>query len=226
MKCSENAFCASLSDELRGKLCECCFRRLMKAGSVQIYADFERRASLLIDGAVLISGHVGEDVMGYSDEIPTCYLGVPGRVLSTNVTFREGGGTEQYGYNAMEYLTDCCVAYFDHEVIRRLFAHDADFARAVLLSELRVMEDGCMMTAILRAESVYLSVYHLIRYLTQHRVYLAHRQIADLLGRDRTSVSKAMSRIKSEQSGVWEAYVSNKNVRRLRRGRVLCLTLP
>lgn len=191
----------------------------MKAGSVQIYEDFERRASLLIDGIVLISGHVGEDVVGYSDEVPTCYLGVPGRVLSTNVTFRENGGTEEYGYNSMEYLTDCCVAHFEHEAIRTLFAEENAFAHALMLSSLRIMEDGCMMTAILRANSVYLSVFHLVQYLAQQNVYLTQSQIANLLNHDRASISKAMSRIKREQGTIWNAYAANK-------GRIISISNP
>ena len=219
LNCAENAFCASLDPELRAKLCPHCRRRLIKAGSIQIYEDFERRASLLIDGIVLISGHVGEDVIGYSDEVPTCYLGVPGRVLSTNVTFRKDGGTEAYGYNSMEYLTDCCVAYFDHEVIRGLFAESTAFAQAMVLSALRIMEDGCMMTAILRAHSVYLSVYHLMQYLAQHGVYLTQQQMAALINHDRASVSKAVSRIRREQPALWEGYAGNK-------GRVVAIAQP
>ncbi|MBR5260274.1 MAG: Crp/Fnr family transcriptional regulator [Eggerthellaceae bacterium] len=210
MNCSTNAFCSSLTPELRAELCKHCRRRLVKAGSIQIYEDFERRASLLIDGIVLISGHVGEDVVGYSDDVPTCYLGVPGRMLSTNVTFREGGGTEAYGYNSMEYLTDCCVAHFDHDVIRKLFENHVPFAHAMVLSALRIMEDGCMMTAILRANSVYLSVFHLVQYLAQQNDYLTQQQIANLINHDRASVSKAMTRIKKEQPATWEAYVANK----------------
>lgn len=219
MDCSNNAFCSSLGPELCAELCRHCRRRLIKAGSIQIYEDFERRASLLIDGIVLISGHVGEDVVGYSDDVPTCYLGVPGRVLSTNVTFREGGGTEAYGYNSMEYLTDCCVAHFDHDVIRGLFEGETEFAHAMVLSALRIMEDGCMMTAILRANSVYLSVYHLMQYLTQQSVYLTQQQIANLINRDRASVSKAMSRVRREQPAAWEAYAANK-------GRAVAISNP
>ncbi len=210
MTCSSNAFCSSLPDHIRLDLCKHCKRRLVKAGSIQIYEDFEEKASLLIDGIVLISGHVGEDVVGYSDDVPTCYLGVAGRVLSTNVTFRDGGGDEAYGYNSMEYLTDCCVAHFDHTVIRQLFREHDEFARSMMLSALRIMEDGCMMTAILRANSVYLSVYHLVQYLSQQNVYLSQMQIASLINHDRASVSKAMSRIKKEQPATWDVYHANK----------------
>lgn len=213
MNCSTNAFCASLPQHIRSELCTHCKRRLVKAGSIELYEEFESKSSLLIDGIVLISGHVGEDVVGYSDDVPTCYLGVAGRVLSTNVTFREGGGSEAYGYNSMEYLTDCCVARFDHDVIRRLFREHIEFAHAMMLSALRIMEDGCMMTAILRADSVYLSVYHLVQYLRQQSVYLTQIQIASLINHDRASVSKAMNRMKREQPASWQAYMANKGRR-------------
>lgn len=213
MNCSTNAFCSSLPAIIRQDLCRHCRRQLVKAGSIQIYEDFEEKASLLIDGIVLISGHVGEDVVGYSDDVPTCYLGVAGRMLSTNVTFREGGGCEPYGYNSMEYLTDCCVAHFDHEIIRRLFAEHTEFAQAMMLSALRIMEDGCTMTAILRADSVYLSVYHLVQYLNQQSTYLTQQQVANLINHDRASVSKAVSRMKREQPATWETYHANKGRR-------------
>lgn len=210
MNCSTNAFCSSLPQHIRLELCKHCKRRLVKAGSIELYEEFEHKSSLLLDGIVLISGHVGEDVLGYSDDVPTCYLGVAGRVLSTNVTFREGGGSEAYGYNSMEYLTDCCVARFDHDVIRGLFREHIEFAHAMMLSALRIMEDGCMMTAILRADSVYLSVYHLVQYLRQQNVYLTQVQIASLINHDRASVSKAMNRMKREQPTSWQAYMANK----------------
>lgn len=210
MDCSCNEFCSSLTDATREKLCRHCRKRLMKAGSIQIYEDFEREASLLTDGIVLISGYVGEDVMDDGDSVPTCYLGVPGRMLSTNVTFREGGGQEAYGYNGMEYLVDSCVAKFDHDVIRELFDSDDDFAHAMMLSGLRIMEDGCAMTAILRADSVYLGVFHLVRYLTQQSAYLTQRQLANLLNRDRTTVARALSRIREEHPEAWTSYAANK----------------
>lgn len=219
MDCTQNAFCSSLKPEIRQRLCACCHRRLTKAGSVQMYEDFERRASLVLDGIVLISGHVGEDVIGYSNDVPTCYLGVAGRVLSTHVTFRENGGTESYGYNSLEHLTDCCVAYFEHDVIRTLFKESTEFAHAMVLSELRIMEDGCMMTAILRASTVYLSVFHLMQYLTQQNAYLTQQQMADLLNHDRASVSKAVTRIRHEQPATWEAYAANK-------GRMVTIARP
>lgn len=210
MNCSTNAFCASLPQHIRLELCKHCRRRLVKAGSIQLYEEFEDKSSLLLDGIVLISGHVGEDVMGYSDDVPTCYLGVAGRVLSTNVTFRDVNGNGAYGYNSMEYLTDCCVARFDHETIRALFREHVEFAHSMMLSALRIMEDGCMMTAILRADSVYLSVYHLVQYLRQQNVYLTQVQIAGLINHDRASVSKAMNRIKKEHPASWQAYHANK----------------
>lgn len=210
MDCASNEFCASLDASTRERLCPHCRKRLMKAGSVQIYEDFEHEASLLTDGIVLISGYVGEDVLSASESVPTCYLGVPGRMLSTNVTFREGGGQEAYGYNSMEYLTDSCVAKFDHAVIRDLFASDEGFARALMLSGLRIMEDGCAMTAILRAGSVYLGVFHLVRYLSQQNAYLTQQQLAYLLNRDRTTVARSVSRVRKEHPDVWESYVLNK----------------
>lgn len=210
MGCTSNEFCGSLEAGTREKLCSHCRKRLMKAGSVQIYEDFEREASLLTDGIVLISGYVGEDVLSDCESVPTCYLGVPGRMLSTNVTFREGGGQEAYGYNSMEYLTDSCVAKFDHAVIRELFASDEGFARALMLSGLRIMEDGCAMTAILRAGSVYLGVFHLVRYLSQQNAFLTQQQLAQLLHRDRTTVARSVARIRKEHPGIWESYAFNR----------------
>lgn len=207
--CSENAFCSSLPPATRKKLCEGCHRSLIKAGSIQLYRDFERHAMLILDGALMSSIHVGEDVLDYSEDVPTFYLGVPGRMLATNVTFRRREKM-YYGNNGMEYLTDCCIASFEHETIRELFFSSKDFAQCMALSMIRIMEDTCEMSAILRAQSVYLSVHHFMRYLAQFDLYLTQQQIADVLNCDRASVSKAVARLRKRSPALAQRYAHNK----------------
>lgn len=181
----------------------------MKAGSFQLYRDFERHSTLILDGALMSSIYTGEDIINYSDDIPTFFLGIPGRILATNVTFRRHDKM-YYGDNGMEYLTDCCIATFGHNVVHELFIANKDFTQSMALSMIRIMEDSCSVTAILRAESVFLSVFYLIEYLTLARVYLSQQQIANILGRDRASVSKALARIKIEKPALMEEYLINK----------------
>lgn len=209
MDCRKNDFCRSLPDEVRTQLCAHCHRRLTRAGSIQLYSDFERHATLILDGAIKSSIYVGEDVLDYSEDVPTFHLGIPGRILATNMTF---GRTEKmhYGNNGVEYLTDCCVATFEHEAMLELFETDNGFARSMALSMIRIMEDTCEIAAILRAQSVHLSVHHLTQLLLQHHIYLTQQQLADVINHDRASVSKALARVKSSDPDLFNAYLSNK----------------
>lgn len=209
MDCTKNDFCNSLPEGLRKELCSRCHRRLIKAGSIQLYSDFEQNAIMILDGAIMSSIHVGEDVLGYSAGAPTFFLGVPGRMLATNVTFRQET-VMPYGYNGMDYLTDCCIASFEHEVIRDMFYTNNDFARSMAVSMIRIMEDSCEMSAILRAPNVYLAAYHLTRYLSLHKIYLTQQQIADITGHDRASISKAFVRIKENDGKLMSDYLMNK----------------
>ncbi|MGV8082244.1 MAG: hypothetical protein AB2L09_01225 [Coriobacteriia bacterium] len=176
---------------------------------MELYSDFERQAVLLLEGVLSSSLYTGEDVLRYSSTTPAFYLGVPGRLLATNVTFKQRGA-EEFDYNSMVYLTDCLVATFEHELIYELFHTDNDFSDALALSMIRIMEDSCRMSAILRTESVFACVSYFMQYLVTHHIYLTQRQIADVTGHDRASVSKAVSRIKQEDEDLWKAYLGNK----------------
>lgn len=209
MDCTTNAFCGTLPAETRRQLCAKCNRRLLKARSFQLYRDFERDATLVLDGALTSSIHAGEDVLNYSKDVPAFYLAIPGRILATNVTFKRDEKM-YYGENSMEYLTDCCIATFKHGAIEEFFYNNKDFARSMVLSMIRIMEDACEVSAILRAESTYASVHHMMRYLSGHRIYLTQQQIADIVNRDRASVSKAMSRVKDNSPRLYSEYLENK----------------
>lgn len=207
--CSKNAFCVTLPEATRNELCKHCRRSLIKAGSIQLYRDFERHSTLILDGIIMSSIHTGEDVLDYSEDVPTFYLGIPGRVLATNVTFRREDKM-YYGSNGMEYLTDCCIATFGHSVIQELFNTNHDFAQSMALSMIRIMEDSCSMAALLRAETVFTSVHYMVSYLSRLHVYLSQQQIADILGRDRASVSKAIARLRKDNPALMDTYLQNK----------------
>lgn len=207
--CSDNAFCASLPEKLRSDLCKKCIRRITKAGSFQLYRDFERHATLILDGALMSSIYVGDDVLDFSDDTPAFYLGLPGRILATNVTFRDTKKA-YYGDNGVEYLTDCCIATFEHDFFREMFYSNSDFAHSLVLSMLRIMEDACEVSAILRAPTVLAATHHLILYLSFFDVYLTQQQIANITNHDRASISKAIKQIKKQNPELAQNYISNK----------------
>lgn len=207
--CTQNEFCASLPIELRHQLCAHCERRLLKAGSFQLYRDFERHATLFLDGAYTSTIHSDQDVFSYGDSIPTFILGIPGRMYATNTTFKRNERMF-YGNNGIEFMTDCCFAIFEHETIREMFYSHREFAESMQLSAIRIMEDTCETSAILRAPSLYVGVFYLMRFLKNYNLYLTHQQIATVLGRDRSSVSKAASRLKDDEPSAYLAYSANK----------------
>lgn len=219
MDCSQNAFCSSLSASTRKILCAHCYRKLAASGSIQHYNDFERHATLILDGLVSFTVESDEDTLIDSHFVPTFYLGVPGRMLATNITFFSKVHEEPHP-NVTEFLTDCCVATFEHEFIRTLFNEDRDFSFTLAKTLVETIEDACTTSAILRTNNVYVSVYRLVKYLSGFRIYLTQQQIAKIINRDRASVSRAAARIKEAHGGVWGAYYGNKG-RAIERGNPL-----
>ena len=65
-------------------------------------------------------------------------------------------------------------------------------------------------TAMLRANYTYRGLLHLLRMLGESGQYLTHQQLASIMNRDRTSISKAISRIRREYPETWEIYVKSK----------------
>ena len=216
--CRDNSLCASLDSASRAKLCAACTRRLVKAGSIQFYNDFETSAVLVLDGAIMFSAHTGEDVLGLSEELPSFYVGMSGCLLGSNATFTPDVHHDYEG-NTIEYLSDSCIASIRHYAVRELFRHDEGFAASIARSLVDIMEQACCMSALLRARSVYLAVSYLVTYLTASRIYLTQQQLADIIARDRASVSKAIGRIRRERPDMWAAYECN-------RGRIVELWQP
>ena len=151
--------------------------------------------------------------------MPTLYIGLPGRLLNLDITFGYEDRESSIAYANFHYLADTWVASFSHHLIRELCDKDEDFRHAVLRNMVALTSDCCLTTALFRSNYLHYGLYHLVMLLASHGQYLTQQQLATLLNHDRTSVSKAFSRLKKEHPDAWEAYQANK-------GRVLSQPYP
>lgn len=211
--CSENLFCASLPQETRAKLCEHCHRTLMKAGSVQLYSSFTRNVTIILDGIICCSTTVNEDDIEASATPPLFALCLPGRPLSLDTTFfgQRQMDALSYMYNSMTCLTDCFIASFSPKVFRHLFNTDEVFRQTLMQAALMMMGDFNQFSALMRADSMYTKVNLLMKKLLECNIYLSQTDIAKLLSCNRTSVSRAFERTKTERPDFFAAYSANKH---------------
>ena len=98
-------------------------------------------------------------------------------------------------YISMDFLTDCCMATFDHRFFLGLYEADAAFGRKVNESAVMIMFDQTKYAGIMRSEGAYAKVVLLLKALASCRVCVPERHIADILACDRTTVSRAGARI-------------------------------
>lgn len=213
LDCSKNSFCASLPDSTRAKLCAQCHRHLSKAGSMRLYENFGREVSVILDGVMSSSSFVGEDDIAASPIPPVFALFLPGRPISLDVTFygREQVGELPYNYNDIVCLTDCCIATFDHELFRTLYAEDRDFAWTLAQASMSLIGDVTQFAALMRADSVYTKVNLLMQKLLEFDLYLSRKDMAATLACNRSSVSRAWERTEAERPEFFAQYRANKN---------------
>ena len=208
MSCSQNAFCRRLSVKTRRELCEHCNRRLFKAGSVQSYGDFRQTGLLVLDGVLVARATEGDFLFeGYE---PAFYIGFPGFFGNLDVNLGFNDKDEVFQHLDIEYLTDAQVAIFDHRAVSDLYDSNHEFSNAVVWSLHKSAQTAMQFTAMLRANYTYQGLLHLLRMLGENGQYLTHKQLAGVMNRDRTSISKAVSRIKKEYPEIWESYAKGK----------------
>ena len=208
MSCSHNAFCRRLSAETRRELCGRCNRRLLKAGSVQSYGDYRQSCVLILDG-VFATRACGANRDFEGDE-PAFFIGFPGFVGNLDVSLELNDKDEAFRHLDIEYLTDTRIATFDPKAVRDLYDSHRDFSDAVTWSLLKCAQSSMQFTAMLRANYTYRGLLHLLRMLGESGQYLTHQQLAIIMNRDRTSISKATSRIRREHPETWERYAKGK----------------
>lgn len=206
--CSSNAFCASLAPETRAALCAHCRICTVKAGSFSLYESFSREACLVLKGLVVVNpSNEGEGLDGV-DSIPRFMLGGPGRVHGVDIASGESriDSGQQYFYDAVEHLTDCEMAVFDHDVIRRLAENDREFHTALCLNVAAMMNDCVIFCGVLHTADLTLRTERLLTLLIHYGTCLSQAKLARVLGCDRASVSRAMARIKEDSPHLWETY--------------------
>lgn len=210
MDCSKNIFCSQLSKATRNKLCKHCRRKFFKAQSIQLREDAIKDCMMVLYGTLSTPLNLGYDILNHEREIPAIYLAMPGRLLNLNITFDSEELEQRFRYAEYEYLTDAWVASFSHHVIRDLSRADENFNKTLLKNMVLLTTDICQLAAFFRSGYTYYGVYHLIRELNKYDLFLTQQQLADLMNRDRTTISKVIHRIKKEDPTLWNDYLQNK----------------
>lgn len=211
MDCSQNDFCKSLSVETRRKLCSKCKRKFFKAQSMQMGNDCSQSCMLVLDGAFTTTTDLGHGFIDHENELPMLYLGLPGRLLNLSVTFKYDELNSSIGYIDYHYLADTWTASFSHHMIRTLCDEDEAFRHAVYRNMVALIADVCQISALFRPNYLHYGVFHLVSMLEKAHVFLTQQQLATLLNRDRTSISKVFATLKKEHPDLLRAYMSNKN---------------
>lgn len=210
MDCSQNDFCKQLPDKSRLKLCPSCRKSFFKANSIQTREDYLQSCMLILDGCLTSTTDLDSASINHDVDVPSLYLAMPGRLLNLDITFKLYRIQTDLTYADFYYLTDSWVASFNHDIIQDLCDNDPDFRHVTMRNMVQISADACVITALFRSNYTYLGIYHLIDILTKHDQYLSQQQLAKLMNRDRASISKAISRLKSEHPEKWEAYAKNK----------------
>lgn len=208
MDCTTNEFCASLPGEVRRTLCRSCKRRFEKAGSIQLYSANLDFCMLILDGALCSNTSFDKDDMDHGEESPSLFLALPGRVIVNLGLF--GIRRTIYEYSGFHYLTDTWIASFDYQTVQRLLREEPRFLETVAVSLIKEHESMCQVAALVRPNYTYYGTYHFMKLFEQYGLFVAQQDIADIMNHDRSSVSKAMKRIKTEDPGLWSSYMANK----------------
>lgn len=180
------------------------------AKSMQMRDDYLQDCMLILDGLFTSTTDLGHGALDHSKEVPVLYVGLPGRLLNLDVTFGFSDMEVAYAYVDFEYLTDTWAASFSHHVIRRLCDEDIDFRHAVMRNMVQVESDICQLAALFRSNYTYYGIYHFMEHMTKYGLWVSQEQLGKIMNHDRTSISKAVSRIRKEHPGIWERYNENK----------------
>lgn len=206
--CSDNAFCSSLPKSMRDELCEGCRKRIFGAGSLEVATQAIERASIVIDGAYAGTGTKSDpDDRTIAPQLYTFCL--PGRLLFQDVLL----GIESRSptpMTSMTCLTDCLIATFEYRFLLDLMEASPVFARRVNESAVQLMYDMSEFIGILRTEGAFAQTVLLLRYLAKADLCVSSNDLADILSVNRTTISRALSRVKREMPELWDAYQANR----------------
>lgn len=207
--CSNNSFCASLTPEIRARLCQGCSRRFLRAGSSISYSEIADRATLVLDGLLVNK----TDSWNPQDNSPCLYTpNFAGRLLYQDTLLNVRRDYE-YDYITIECLTDCRLATFKYRHVQTLYDEDPTFARKVHESAILLMYDLAKYIGVLRTSSAFAKTRAAVDLLIQWDTHLSNNGLAQLLALDRTTVSRELTNLKHREPILWKTYVGLKKHR-------------
>lgn len=205
-ECARNKFCASLSSDLRDKLCAHCTKRRYARGQILYRADLERWVALVVDGVLATPGDHDDDLLDKQDR-PAFAINTSGVLLGTDSLFVDTINPH-YEFIHYECLSDATVALFSRAIIRELFESSAEFAKSMYQSLIVQAAEISEFAALLRIPQVERSVKFLINYCYRKGFKLTQAQMAQLTGHDRSSVARAIASIKKTDPVLWRNYAT------------------
>lgn len=199
----DNAFCRSLSEELRAQLCrEVRVETYLKSQRLQDTRWRSGDLVLLLDGLMAVTrpdarsnGAVTTNLLSGGDLV--CGLVKP---------------SESVGERVLVCVTDCVAAVFDRRVAKKLQDSSLEFNR--------VSYENCLRSCSNEREELFREVgvgdaYAAVRYVVRFCVErgipdLTHEQIAMLTNRSRSTVTEAMHRLLREEPALFDAAGSSR----------------
>ncbi len=97
--------------------------------------DVNLSCMLVLDGAFVTTTDLGQASLDHENELPVLYLGLPGRLLNLNITFRYDELVSSLSYVNYHYLADIWVATSVSSRRQRLITRDVTLCPVLALSE-------------------------------------------------------------------------------------------
>lgn len=189
--CQENAFCASLSNDVRSRLCKHCIKTSFAAGTAE--GIDENHPALLLSG--ILCAEVDDKPI--SVVVPNDFILTPRfRPEGASLPAIDDEAYQTYlSDTSYVCLTDTKMAMFSTRIVKELF-ETVSFMQALFASTINQL----MQMSYFLHELYHGSAYDAVRYaLKIARAYdvpkLTHAQIAHMTGRNRTTVTQVMHQI-------------------------------
>lgn len=196
--CAQNAFCCSLDEETRQRLCEHCMVASFGQGS-QYKGNF-KSPQLLLEGAICVMQNNRPNAI----IVPGDFLLVPEFSPSGPYPYAVSETEEQdaYHHQTWHFIVPSKMAFFPSDLVRKLM--DAtDFDKALINSLLRVQTQLSYYNKALYHSNAYDAVrYGLKLASVYHLGSLTHEEFALITGRNRTTVTKILHEIAQKEPGL------------------------
>lgn len=194
-----NAFCASLDEQDRMVLCAHCSERCFVRHYVQFKEDHTSGLYIVLEG-LFVAEPLSDDIDLLENQKPGFALALPGSVLLGDLLLRTSNNDVEdlfasHDCNHIKAITQVRAAFIPLADALALYRKSIGFVKqlfkATMVDYLRIRE----FSAIFRCHDLGKQVRYVLHFASTHNFDLTHQDIADILGRNRSSVSRTVSLI-------------------------------